>query len=651
MNNTRRVVIQALLCACALAPLALTADAPTNDEMLFGAVARGDLPGIEAAVKAGARFDARNRHGIIPLGVAVFNKRSDSLKKLLQLGAPVDGTDIHGLTSLMHAASEGDTGIIVPLLDAGAEVNRAEEKEGITPLMYAIIHGRSAAAKLLLDRGADAFKIAKGGGDSYFIARHYKRGDIAAMIQSGTDARHFEKWITVFPLAGADGFDYFTANYFDHNPATCFPRRVDAAAFDRVNARCGDEATRKALTRVYGRDGSGGYGLTRDTIGWWDHYLVRTAFMAHGIQLDLFRPDANLDYTGGVKSYDGHIGTDYCVWHMEQVDAGIPVYAAADGVVRLVYDGNPDHNEAGNNNEVYIDHGYGRISYYAHLRKGIPVKAGERVRAGQEIARLGSSGGQGPHLHFGIKEWDEWIDPFAGKSNRIAPRFKNQPDYPYNKGTCIAQYGIRDISAMPRDFEFPQRIRAYRAGEPKRALWFSMAYTRPGTALRANVTSRGGNEIWNWSEKLAPEKHTMIARWFTLAEWVRPAPGEWIFNVWIDGAQALRAPFTVVGERDTLPANRPPRVPEGVTVKELASCPGVFHCAVPVPVDAPDADFDRVKYRYEWKAGGRSARDVTIGAMGDYLPVDKGDAGGEITCSVKAFDGTAWSAPVVARSQ
>jgi len=72
---------------------------------------------------------------------------------------------------------------------------------------------------------------------------------------------------------------------------------------------------------------------------------------------------------------------------------------------------------------------------------------------------------------------------------------------------------------------------------------------------------------------------------------------------------------------------------------------------IEVPANAADADFDRVKYRYEWKAGGRSARDVTIGAMGDYLPVDKGDAGGEITCSVKAFDGTAWSAPVVARSQ
>lgn len=647
----RTIVIHALLCACAFAPLALTADAPAPDELLIGAVARGDLAGIEAAVNAGARFDARTRQGITPLGVAVFNKKADALKMLIRLGAPVDGTDVHGLTPLMHAAYEGDTGIIAPLLDAGAEINRAEGKEGITPLMYAVIHGRSAAAGFLLKRGADAFKTTKAGGDTYFIARHYKRGDIASMIKSRTDARHFERWITVFPLAGADGFDYFTANYFDHNPATCFPKRVAAAAFNRVLSRSGDEPTRQALSRVYEHEGPGGYALKAGAAHWWDHYLVRTAFMAHGVPLDLFRPDANLDYTGGVKSYDGHIGIDYCVWHMEQVDAGIPVYAAADGVVRLVYDGNPDHNEPGRNNEVYIDHGYGRISYYAHLRKGIPVKAGESVRAGQEIARLGSSGGQGPHLHFGIKEWDEWIDPYAGKANPIAPRFKKQPAYSYDGGTRIAQYGIRDISAMPRDFEFPSRIRAYRAGEPKRALWFSMAYNRPGTKLRANVTSRGGKEIWTWSETLTAEKHTMIARWFTLSEWVRPAPGEWSFNVWSDGAQALRAPFTAVGARDPLPANRPPRAPEGVAVKELTSCPGVYHCTVPVPVDAPDPDFDRVKYRYEWNAGGRVARDVTIGAQGDYLRTGAGTDRGSIACTVSAFDGKAWSAPVTVKAE
>lgn len=654
MNNrecARTVKLYALCLALAFAPLAVAADAPSQDDLLIGAVVRGDLAGIEAAVKSGARFDARTREGITPLGVAVFNKKPDSLKKLLQLGAPVDGTDVHGLTPLMHAACEGDTGIIAPLLDAGAAINRAEGKEGITPLIYAVIHGRSAAAGLLLERGADAFKITKMGGDSYFIARHYRRDDIAANIKSRTDARHFERCITVFPLAGADGFDYYAANYFDHNSATCFPKRIDAAAFDRVNAKCGDEPTRQALSRVYGRDGSGGYALKAGAVHWWDHYLVRTAFMAHGVPLDLFRPDANLDFAGGVKSYDGHIGIDYCVWHMEQVDAGIPVYAAADGVVRLVYDGNPDRNEPGRNNEVYIDHGYGRISYYAHLRKGIPVKAGDRVRAGQEIARLGSSGGQGPHLHFGIKEWDEWIDPYAGPSNRIAPRFKTQPAYSYDGGTRIAQYGIRDISAMPRDFEYPSRIRAYRVGEPKRALWFSMAYNRIGTELRANVTSRGGKEIWNWSEKLAAEKHTMIARWFTLSEWVRPAPGEWNFNVWVDGAQVLRAPFTVVGARDTLPANRPPLAPAGVTVKELASCPGVFHCAVPVPVDAPDPDFDRVRYRYEWKADGRAARDVTIGALGDYLRAEDGTDRRSITCAVSAFDGKAWSTPVTAKVQ
>ncbi len=654
MNNQRCAVaikLYLLLCGFVCVPFTVTADVPSPDDMLISAAARGDSSGIESAVKAGARFDARTREGITPLGVAVFNKKIDSLKKLLELGAPVDGTDIHGLTPLMHAACEGDTGIIAPLLDAGAGINRAEKKEGITPLMYSIIHGRGGAAELLLSRGADPFLWTKTGGNSYTIALHYKRDDIASKIKSGTDARKFEKWVTVFPLAGTDGYDYYTANYFDHNPATCFPKSIAGAAFARVIAKCGDDRTRQALSRVYERNGSGAYSLKAGDVHWWDHYLVRTAFMAHGIPLDLFLADANRDYTGGVKSYDGHIGIDYCVWHMEQVDAGIPVFAAADGTVMRVHDGNPDHNEPGSNNEVWIDHGFGRISYYAHLRRGIPVKEGDRVRAGQEIARLGSSGGQGPHLHFGIREWNEWVDPFSGNANSIAPRFKTQPSYSYDGGTRIAQYGLRDISATPRHFEYPARIRAYRTGEQKRALWFSMSYNRPGTALRANVTSGGGKEIWNWTETLSAEKHRMTVRWFQLAEWVRPEPGEWTFNVWIDNEQALKAPFTVIGAGESLPKNRPPMAPQNVTVKELPSCPGVYHCVLPVPVNAPDADFDRLSYRYEWKAAGKTVRDVTIGVLGDYLAADAGTDGKSVSCTVTAFDGKAWSSPATGKAK
>ncbi|HET6971125.1 MAG TPA: M23 family metallopeptidase [Phenylobacterium sp.] len=55
-------------------------------------------------------------------------------------------------------------------------------------------------------------------------------------------------------------------------------------------------------------------------------------------------------------------------------------------------------------NAVIIDHGNGEYSLYAHLKPGsIPVKTGDRVKAGQRIGALGASGNvTEPHLHFQV---------------------------------------------------------------------------------------------------------------------------------------------------------------------------------------------------------------------------------------------------------
>lgn len=75
---------------------------------------------------------------------------------------------------------------------------------------------------------------------------------------------------------------------------------------------------------------------------------------------------------------------------------GSPVVASADGVVTLA-DG-----DAGLGNAVAIDHGYGFVSRYGHLSK-ILVHAGDKVKAGQKIGLVGSTGrSTGPHLHYEV---------------------------------------------------------------------------------------------------------------------------------------------------------------------------------------------------------------------------------------------------------
>jgi len=78
---------------------------------------------------------------------------------------------------------------------------------------------------------------------------------------------------------------------------------------------------------------------------------------------------------------------------------GSPIVAAGSGsVMSAGYRG-------GYGNTVIIDHGNGVVSLYAHQASGgIRVGAGERVRKGERIGTVGSTGNStGPHLHFEVR--------------------------------------------------------------------------------------------------------------------------------------------------------------------------------------------------------------------------------------------------------
>jgi hypothetical protein len=98
---------------------------------------------------------------------------------------------------------------------------------------------------------------------------------------------------------------------------------------------------------------------------------------------------------------------------------GQPVLAVADAKVIAVTDGAPD-NVPGHDasfrpavpitldtvggNSVTLDLGGGEFAYYFHLQPGsLQVRVGDRVRAGQLVARVGASGdAREPHLHFEV---------------------------------------------------------------------------------------------------------------------------------------------------------------------------------------------------------------------------------------------------------
>lgn len=92
-------------------------------------------------------------------------------------------------------------------------------------------------------------------------------------------------------------------------------------------------------------------------------------------------------FTGGAAM---HAGLDF------RGPIGTPILAAAPGRVTFV------GQKAGYGNVVEVDHGQGILTRYAHL-SGFTTRVGTQVAAGQQIAKMGSTGrSTGSHLHFEV---------------------------------------------------------------------------------------------------------------------------------------------------------------------------------------------------------------------------------------------------------
>jgi len=97
--------------------------------------------------------------------------------------------------------------------------------------------------------------------------------------------------------------------------------------------------------------------------------------------------------------YRPHHGTDF------GARRGTPLLAVNDGRVSFAGWLN------GYGRVVKIRHAGGYESLYAHQSR-IRVKRGQKVKKGQIIGYVGSSGrSTGPHLHFGLKKNGRWVDP------------------------------------------------------------------------------------------------------------------------------------------------------------------------------------------------------------------------------------------------
>ncbi|SEK47969.1 Murein DD-endopeptidase MepM and murein hydrolase activator NlpD, contain LysM domain [Pseudoxanthomonas sp. GM95] len=101
-----------------------------------------------------------------------------------------------------------------------------------------------------------------------------------------------------------------------------------------------------------------------------------------------------------------HKGIDF------KANVGDPVLSVADGVVTFA------GVRSGYGNVIEVDHGNGYVTRYAHNSR-LVVKPGDLVRAGQTVAKAGSTGrSTGAHVHFEVWEDGRVVNPrkFLGEN-------------------------------------------------------------------------------------------------------------------------------------------------------------------------------------------------------------------------------------------
>ncbi|PKR82872.1 M23 family metallopeptidase [Heyndrickxia camelliae] len=113
-------------------------------------------------------------------------------------------------------------------------------------------------------------------------------------------------------------------------------------------------------------------------------------------------------YFGSVESFRerGHSGIDF------QMNDGTEIHSIRDGIVHLADYGNQNAGKT-----IFVEWDDGKTAIYGHLSQ-FSVRDGQTVHAGDLLGYSGhsgnvfsSSGGNGAHLHFGLKENGHFIDP------------------------------------------------------------------------------------------------------------------------------------------------------------------------------------------------------------------------------------------------
>jgi len=181
---------------------------------------------------------------------------------------------------------------------------------------------------------------------------------------------------------------------------------------------------------------------------------------------------------------------------------GKPVLSPADGTVEYITD-NIDDNVIGEvnvkdnwGNTVILRHHDFLFTSLSHLKKGsIPVKVGERVKAGDVIGKCGNSGRSPyPHLHFQVQE-----TPYIGSHTL---------DYPISHYVVTREAIVGDRFIL-KSFDTPVKDELVSNIETNDLLYNAVHFI-PGKKLSFQVVDNGHSGTVEWEVQTDSYNNTFI---------------------------------------------------------------------------------------------------------------------------------------------
>jgi hypothetical protein len=351
-----------------------------------------------------------------------------------------------------------------------------------------------------------------------------------------------------------------------------------------------------------------------------------------------------LDYACGTQTYDGHTGIDSEIRSFREVEIGVPIFAVLDGrviqVTKGLYDRNHGSQRTPFDNNVVLEHGPGRFTVYGHLRKDVPVRRGQEVRAGQQVGWTASSGNSTwPHLHFTSRVGGGVHEGFAGPCRAGESGWTEQaplPTVPYLWDLAVATKPFTGLRALP--FDMGARTGTFVRGTRTVHVRLQVGALSPDARLRFRFLRPDGSVAYDRARRVGfSVYHGHGEGTFAFRLGLRQL-GRWRFVVEADGRVLADTALRVVASAARV-KNRPPRAVSVSAHPATPSAGDVIQCLVSTSLATEDPDFDIVRYRYRWTVGGRAARTVTSAALSDVLRVGVARPGREVACSVTPSDG------------